>query len=359
MHNATKGVLLMNLGSPDSFKVSDVHRYLTEFLMDKRVMDFNYLLRSWLVKAIIVPRRVKNSAKAYQYIWQDEGSPLIIITKKMREELEKIIELPVAYTMRYGNPTPQYAFEQLLQRSPKLKEVLLLPLYPHYAMSSFETAVLHVERAYARKKYPFSLSCLKPYFSDDRYINSLATSLKPYLNEPYDHILFSYHGVPERHIYKGDITQQHCLKNSDCCNLDSPSHAFCYRHQCLRTMHLVSQKLQINPGHVSIAFQSRLGKEQWLEPYTANRLQDMPKEGIKRLLILCPAFVSDCLETLEEIGKEGKQTFLQAGGEKFTMIPCLNVQDTWLNSLAHWVKNSADYCYEKPLVSILRENYKT
>lgn len=357
MHNATKGVLLMNLGSPDSFQVADVNRYLTEFLMDKRVMDFNYLLRSWLVKAMIVPRRAPQSAKAYESIWQTEGSPLIVITEQLRDELEKIIALPVAYTMRYGKPKPQLAFEQLLHKSPNLKEVLLLPLYPHYAMSSFETAVLYVEKAYKSGKYPFKLNCLKPYFADERYVNSLCESLKPYLQEAYDHILFSYHGVPERHIYKGDITRTHCLKTVDCCNVDSPAHNFCYRHQCLRTMHLVIEKLQLNPAKVSASFQSRLGKEVWLQPYTAERLQAMPQEGIKKLLILCPAFVSDCLETLEEIGEEGKETFLHSGGEKFTMVPCLNTQDTWLESLAYWVKNSADYCYPDSLTKVLRTNY--
>lgn len=358
MHSASKGILLMNLGSPDTFQVPDVRRYLIEFLMDKRVMDFNYLLRSWLVKAIIVPRRAKQSAQAYESIWTENGSPLISITEKLCTELEQLIKLPVTYTMRYGKPKPEIAFAELLRKSPNLKEVLLLPLYPHYAMSSFETAVVYVEKSYKQGKYPFSLSCLKPYFADERYIDSLCQSLKPYLNQGYDHILFSYHGVPERHIYKGDITQSHCLKYKNCCQENSPAHDFCYRHQCLRTMKLVREKLKLPPQKVSESFQSRLGKEVWLQPYTADRLQAMPKEGIKKLLIICPAFVSDCLETLEEIGVEGKHIFLQAGGEEFTMIPCLNTQNPWLESLAHWINHSADYCYSDSLTSILRTQIK-
>jgi ferrochelatase len=164
--------------------------------------------------------------------------------------------------------------------------------------------------------------------------------MRPYLEQPHDHVLFSFHGVPERHIYKGDITGQHCLKVHNCCEVSSEAHKQCYRHQCLLTTKKVAELLQIPAQKFSHSFQSRLGRDEWLKPYTAQRLAELPAEGVKKLLVVCPAFVSDCLETLEEIAIQGKETFLQAGGESFTMIPCLNVHPLWVKTIANWVTNS-------------------
>ena len=331
-----RGILLMNLGSPDSTDVSDVRKYLTQFLMDERVIDKPYLLRALLVKGIIVPFRAPKSAEAYKSIWTKEGSPLIVFSKQLREALGNTISEPVEITMRYGNPAPEVAFEKLLEKLPDMKEVIAVPLYPHYAMSSFETAVEYVKEVYARNQYKFSLKFIEPYYNKAEYIAALADRISPYLQQEYDHMLFSYHGIPGRHIRKSDITGNHCLQSEDCCDVASPAHAHCYRHQCFTTTRMVTSQLGIPKEKFSISFQSRLGKG-WLEPFTDIRLEQMPAEGIKKLLIICPAFVSDCLETLEEIADRGKESFMGAGGESYTMIPCLNTHPLWIKALAGWV----------------------
>jgi ferrochelatase len=329
--------MLTNLGSPDSTEVGDVKRYLNQFLMDERVIDKPWLSRALLVKGIIVPFRAPKSAEAYKTIWTEDGSPLIFLSEQLRDELQKLVAEPVEISMRYGNPTPEAAFENLLRRMPDMEEVLAIPLYPHYAMSSFETAVEYVKETHRKKKYPFKLNFLQPYYNNPDYIAALADRMYPYIQKNYDHILFSYHGVPARHIMKSDITGSHCLRSADCCQTPSPAHAFCYRHQCFETTRLVTEKLGIPKDKFSISFQSRLGKG-WLEPFTDIRLEEMPKEGIKNLLILCPAFVSDCLETLEEIAIRGKESFLGAGGEAYEMIPCLNTHPLWVNALSKWIR---------------------
>ena len=329
----------MNLGSPDSTAVKDVRRYLNEFLMDEKVIDLPYLLRLFLVKGIIVPFRSPKSAHAYQSIWTKEGSPLIVLTRQLQDALQQQVEEPVTIAMRYGNPSPAAAYDELMQKVPGLEEVVLVPMYPHYAMSSYETAVEYAIEIHKKNNYPFKLTIIKPYYDDADYLDALAESIKPYLTQEFDHIIFSYHGVPERHIFKGDITKQHCLKVADCCHVDSPAHSQCYRHQCLTTTRLVAEKLNLPKEKYSYSFQSRLGRDEWLKPYTAKLLEEMPKEGIKKLLIVCPAFISDCLETLEEIAVEGKETFMEAGGESYTTIPCLNVNPLWVATIAKWVKS--------------------
>jgi ferrochelatase len=329
----------MNLGSPDSTDVKDVKRYLDEFLMDERVIDKPWLLRALLVKGIIVPFRAPKSAEAYKSIWTEKGSPLIVISKELRDALKKEIEEPVAIAMRYGNPSPQAAFDKLLLQNPDLEEVIAVPMYPQYAMSSYETAVEYAKEQHRWGGYKFKLTTIKPYYNDEDYINALCESIKPHLQGDYDQILFSYHGVPERHIYKGDVTGNHCLKVANCCEVPSEAHKYCYRHQCWTTTKLVTERLQIPKEKWGFSFQSRLGKDPWLQPYTAIRLEQLPKEGVKKILVACPAFVSDCLETLEEIAEEGKEIFLHAGGESFEMIPCLNVHPLWVKAIARWIEN--------------------
>jgi len=337
-----RGVILMNLGSPDSTNVKDVKRYLHQFLMDERVIDYSYLWRLLLVKGIIVPFRAPKSAEAYKSIWTDEGSPLIVLTNQLQKTLQEQTAYPIEIAMRYGNPTPEVAYEALLKKMPGLMEVILMPLYPHYAMSSYETAVEFMEEVYTKNKYKFKLTTIKPYYDNDDFIFALAESINPYLSNDYDKILFSYHGVPERHILKGDITGNHCLQTSNCCEVDSPAHQYCYRHQCRKTTALVTKTLQIPKEKFELSFQSRLGRDKWLTPYTTQRLVELPKEGVKKLLVACPAFVSDCLETLEEIAEQGKETFLHAGGESFTMIPCLNIQPLWVKTIATWIKEYSE-----------------
>ena len=328
----------MNLGSPDSTAVRDVRRYLNEFLMDERVIDKPYLFRKLLVSGIIVPFRAPRSAEAYKSVWTPEGSPLIEFTRQLQDALQQHVSEPVEIAMRYGNPSVKSAYDSLLRRVPDLDEVIAIPMYPHYAMSSYETAVVHARQIHAKNKYPFKLTIVKPFFNHTNYINALTESIRPYLAQPYDHILFSYHGIPERHVVKSDNTHSHCLQVDNCCAVNSAAHATCYRHQIITTTNLVANQLQIPPGKFSYSFQSRLGRDEWLKPYTSKRFEEMPQEGIKKLLIVCPAFISDCLETLEEIAHEGKDSFVQSGGESLTLIPCLNTHPLWVKTLAAWIK---------------------
>lgn len=327
-------IVLMNLGSPDSTEVPDVKKYLLEFLMDKRVIDYPWLVRKLLVGGVIVPRRAEKSAEAYKSIWWPEGSPLIVLTRQLQKALQHDLEMPVEITMRYGNPSPAATFDKLAKEHPGLKEVILLPLYPHYAMSSYETAVEYAKQIHQRKRYPFELKIVEPYYKRREYINALAESMRPYVEQDYDYLLFSYHGVPVRHIRKGDITGGHCLKVNDCCHVDSKAHTQCYRHQVIITSELVAQQLGIPKHKWGVSFQSRLGKEEWIKPYTAECFESLPKEGVKKLLVACPAFVSDCLETLEEIGVEGQHSFISSGGDSFTMIPCLNTHPLWVKTIS-------------------------
>jgi protoporphyrin/coproporphyrin ferrochelatase len=334
----TSAILLMNLGSPDSTRVRDVRRYLNEFLMDERVIDLPWLARTLLVRGIIVPFRAPRSAEAYRSIWKEDGSPLIILTRQLQETVQARFEEPVEICMRYGNPSTGTVLAKLHRDHPSLKELILFPLYPHYAMSSYETAVEQVKDIHAKKKYGTSLKIVGPYYNDPTYIDALAKSIKPYLSGNWDKIVFSYHGVPERHIRKGDLTGKHCLQAEDCCHISCAAHAQCYRHQTMVTTALVSSALALDPQKVEQTFQSRLGRDPWLQPYTAARLALLPKEGKKNILVVCPAFVSDCLETLEEIAEEGKESFMRAGGQEFTTIPCLNVQADWVNAVCGFIR---------------------
>lgn len=331
-----KGILLMNLGSPDSTAVKDVQKYLNQFLMDERVIDIPWLVRALLVKGIIVPFRAPKSAEAYKIIWTKKGSPLVETTRELKEALQKEIEEPVEIAMRYGNPQMEDGFDALLRRNPMIEEVIALPLYPHYAMSSYETAVEYAKEIHKKKGYKFKLSFVDPFYNDPQYLNALAGVIKPFLEEPYDHMLFSYHGIPKRHIRKSDVTGNHCLQSENCCDVASPAHAHCYRHQVFTTTRLITEILNIPKEKYSLSFQSRLGKG-WLTPFSDFRLAELPAEGKKKLLILCPAFVSDCLETLEEIEIRGREIFMNAGGESFKMIPCLNVNSLWVKAVAEYV----------------------
>ncbi len=333
----------MNLGSPDSTETKDVKRYLDEFLMDGRVIDKPWLFRLLLVKGIITPFRAAKSAEAYKTIWTKDGSPLIVLTKELQQALQQIVKEPVEIAMRYGSLTPEKAFDALLKREPDLEEVIAVPLYPHYAMSSYETAVEHAKETHRNKKYSFRLNFIKPFFDNPSYIHALGESIKPYLAESYDHILFSYHGIPARHLHRDDpsVTKSCLALNGTACVPGAPGHTTCYRRQVIETSQLVMQSLNIPKEKYSLSFQSRLGKG-WLEPFTDIRLAELPKEGIKKLLILCPAFISDCLETLEEIEERGKEIFIEAGGESYKMIPCLNTHPLWVTTLKGWLDGIGD-----------------
>jgi ferrochelatase len=330
-----RGVLLVNLGSPDSTSVRDVRRYLNEFLMDARVIDSPWPLRRLIVSMILLTRPGQ-SAEAYHKIWTAEGSPLIVSSRRVQEKLQERVTLPVALAMRYQNPSITNAVLGLAEQ--KIDEVLLIPLFPHYAMSSYETAVERVKQVAAKLAPHMLIKVQPPYGDSPDYIAALVASASNHLEAGYDHLLFSFHGVPERHLKKTDPTHRHCLAVPNCCEGANPAHATCYRAQCLRTVAAFVQQAGVPSGKFSVSFQSRLGKDPWLKPYTDLELTALPKRGVQNLLVICPAFVSDCLETLEEIGIRGRETFLAAGGREFTQIPCLNEHPLWLTALEKMIE---------------------
>jgi len=331
-----KGVLLVNLGSPESPTPKDVKTYLDEFLMDKYVIDVPFLLRAFLVRGIILRKRPEKSAEAYAKVWWEEGSPLVVLSKRMHEKVRKLVDIPVSLSMRYGKPSILSGLQELAGQG--VTEVLLFPLYPHHAMSS-TTTVIEMAEEMRKKHFPeMKFTIVPAFYNKPDYIKALANSIKKNLEGyDYDHLLFSYHGLPERHIRKTDVTKSHCKIDGSCCNTPSPAHEFCYRHQCYETTKLVIKELGIPEGKYSQTFQSRLAGDKWLEPYTDVEINKMPEKGIKNLAVVTPAFVADCLETLEEIAMEANHQFKEHGGENFLAIPCMNDDDEWCGVVGNWI----------------------
>jgi len=331
-HNKN-GILLINLGSPDSPSVPDVRKYLREFLMDPRVLDSPWLIRWAVVHLAILPSRPTQSAEAYEKIWTPEGSPLVVTSQNVASEIQRRLdgEAEVALVMRYQSPDIDSAVRQL--HTAGVTDLLVFPLFPHFAMSSFETAVVCAQESAARFAPDMRLKIASPIYEDPDYIASLAASAAEALAGGYDHLLFSFHGLPERHLRKADPTGCHCLAAPDCCEKPSPAHATCYRAQCLATVRAFVAAAGVPAEKYSVAFQSRLGRDPWLKPYTDFEFTRLAESGVKNLLVICPAFVSDCLETLEEIAMRGRETFLEAGGTAFALIPCLNEHPRWLDGL--------------------------
>lgn len=333
-----KGILLVNLGSPDSPNPKDVKKYLGEFLMDERVIDVPKWARTLLVKGIILNTRPKASAKAYQKIWWEEGSPLIVLSERLKEKVQKQVDIPVALAMRYGSMTIKNGLQELADKS--VKEVLIIPLYPQFAMATTETILVLADKLKKEFFPQMSLESLPPFYNNSDYIKVLSASIKAHLKgKKYDHLLFSYHGVPERHIRKSDITKSHCKMDKSCCTTPSEAHAYCYKHQCVAVTRLVGAALKMEPEFFSTSFQSRLGFDPWLQPYTDRTIERLGKEGVENMAIVTPAFVSDCLETLEEIAIEGEEIFHEAGGKNFTTVPCLNDDPNWVALLAKWIQD--------------------
>jgi ferrochelatase len=335
-----KGALLVNLGSPESPTAKDVKPYLDEFLMDKYVIDVPFLLRAFLVRGIILRKRPEKSAAAYAKVWTEDGSPLVVLSKRMFEKIKPQVSVPMALSMRYGNPNIYSGLKELADKG--VTEVLLFPLYPQHAMSSTVTVLEKAEEV--RKEYfpDMKFSSIPAFYNKPDYIKNLSDSIKKHLEGyDYDHLLFSYHGLPERHIRKTDITKSHCKIDSSCCNTPSAAHEFCYRHQCYETTKLVVKALGIPEGKYSQTFQSRLAGDKWLTPYTDVEVNKMPEKGIKNLAVVTPAFVADCLETLEEIAMEANHQFKENGGENFFAIPCLNDDEEWCKTVAKWLNDWA------------------
>jgi ferrochelatase len=331
-------VLLANLGSPDSTSVPDVRKYLREFLGDERVLDTPAALRWLLLEGVILRTRPRRSAHAYEAVWTEDGSPLVRTSRKVREKVAAAVGAgaTVHLAMRYGQPSIARVVGEIVAEG--VEELLVFPQYPHYAMSSWETVVARVYGELQRQAPGIRVSCVQPFHSDPDYIEALHAVSAPAFSQPHDHVLFSFHGLPVRHMRKADSSGAHCTRFDDCCTRCSPAHATCYRAQVLSTTRALVARAGLAEGRYSVSFQSRLVGEPWLEPFTDRELVRLPAAGVKRLLVLCPAFVTDCLETLEEIAITGRKTFLAAGGESFHQVPCLNDQPAAIDFVAGRVR---------------------
>ncbi len=325
-HNT--GILLINLGTPASPTTADVRSYLNEFLMDRHVLDAPWPIRRLIVSAFILPFRPKASAHAYASIWTDDGSPLLLYSQALQAALQQRSPLPVSLAMRYGEPSILNAVTELAAAG--VDHLVVVPLYPQHADSTVTTIIEAVHEALpAAMRAEF----VPPFYAHPAYRRALAASVEAHLPPDVDHLLMSYHGLPERHLTKADPTGKHCLQNESCCEVASPAHATCYRHQVFVTSRNLAADLGIADDKYSVSFQSRLGRLPWLTPYTDQVLAELPGRGVKNLAVVCPAFVADNLETLEEMGIQGRETFLEAGGEHFHLIPCLNDEQGWVDAL--------------------------
>lgn len=336
-----KAVLLTNLGSPDRPEKKQVRSYLNQFLMDPYVIHLPWFVRRIIVSLFILPKRPKSSAKAYQSIWTSEGSPLLLLSEKLKAVLQTQVNFPVAMAMRYGEPSIESQLLELTQQN-EINEILFVPMYPHFAESTVTTSVEEAKRVIKKHKLKLILTVFDPFFDNADYISALVNSAQPYLKQQYDHLIFSYHGLPELHITKLDGSKKHCLKKKDCCQQPNEAHRTCYRHQVICTTECFAKQAGLSADKYSIAFQSRLGRAKWLEPNTEDCLRELAQSGTKKVLVICPAFVTDCLETLEEIEIRGQQVFNEAGGETLTLIPCLNDNPEWVKVLASWCQKKSN-----------------
>lgn len=337
----SRGVLLVNLGTPENSSVPAVRRYLGEFLMDRRVIDLPWLLRRLLVSGLILPLRPRRSARAYSMIWdaagEHSGSPLLHYSKALHTAVSSVLQIPCELAMRYGRPDIPTALQRLREQG--VSEVFLIALYPQHADS---TRTSTIEAVASRLPSDMTLQVLPAFFDQSEYIDVQASIIARNLPTQWDHLLLSYHGLPQRHLTKADPTGSHCLQSQDCCQTESSAHTSCYRFQVYRTSQLLMETLGIETSRWSISFQSRLGRLPWITPYTDETLTQLPKRSIKHLVVACPAFVADNLETLEEIGITGRRSFLAAGGESFCLIPCLNADTQWAATLAKWAESASD-----------------
>ena len=328
-----KGILLVNLGSPKDLEENSIKEYLKEFLSDDLVVDYPKLIQQILINWIIVPNRYKKTQKAYSKIWTENGSPLINNTKELGLSLAKESSLPVEVAMRYQEPSIQDALTALKDKG--CAEIKAIPLYPHYAISTTLTTQKKILDVAKNIDNGMTIEFVASFYNNNEYIDSLCSLIQEYRNENADLLLFSYHGIPVRHLRKAK--QKDKNDNSLCNKSECPSKEYCYRHQVYETSRLCAEKLNIPKEKWKVSFQSRIGPG-WLKPFTDEVLSELPDKGIKKLDIICPSFVIDNLETLEEINIEGHNDFLAAGGEKFNYIPCLNYEEDWVEVLKNMSK---------------------
>jgi ferrochelatase len=286
-----------------------------------------------LLVSLILIKRPEQSAHAYASIWWEEGSPLVVLSRRLQQQMTaQWTQGPVELAMRYGEPSIESVLTRLAAQG--IRKVTLAPLYPQFADSTVTTVIEEAKRVVRDKKLSVQFSILQPFYDQPEYLDALAASVRSYVEQDYDHLLLSFHGLPERHLTKLDPTGQHCFKDADCCKNASPEVLkTCYRAQCFSVARDFAERLGLPEDKWSVAFQSRLGRAKWIEPYTEARLEALAKQGVKKLLVMCPAFVADCIETLEEIGDRGLEQFREAGGEELVLVPCLNDDPQWAKAL--------------------------
>lgn len=331
------GVLLVNLGTPDSTKVPDVRKYLREFLMDARVIDIPYPQRFALVNGIIAPFRAPKSAKEYEKLWVERGSPLKFYGYDVRDMLQQELgdRFVVELAMRYQSPSIESALQQL--QSCQVSEIIVIPLFPQYASATTGSVIEKVMEIVRTWQTIPSMQFVNKFVDDELYLQTIVERAQKYMKEEsWDHYLFSYHGIPERQIYKGSCGD-YCKINDHCCGSYTPQNQLCYRAQCFYNSRLLAEKLGLKEGQYSTCFQSRLGKDPWIQPYADDVIPALAQKGIKKVLAFSPAFVSDCLETTVEVGHQFGEDFKEAGGEKWQLVDSLNVHPTWVRCLKEMV----------------------
>jgi ferrochelatase len=336
------GVLLINLGTPDSPSVGDVRKYLREFLMDPRVIDISAFGRWALVNLIVLPTRPRRSARAYASVWRKEGSPLLVEERGLLDALRKALgdRYAVELAMRYGSPSIASAWSELIASD--VAKIIVVPLFPQYASASTGSAL---ERVFEIAKTSWNvppLDIIGEFYEAPGFITAFADIARPLIESfrP-DHVLFSYHGLPERQVKKSDVSGTHCLASESCCASIGPENRHCYRAQCYATTRSLAQKLGLDVAKHSVSFQSRLGRTPWIKPYTDLVLPELRQRGVLRLMVMCPAFVADCLETVEEIGIRAKEQWKSLGGDDLLLVPSLNAHPSWVRALASMVEGHA------------------
>ncbi len=356
VHHTKVGLLIANIGSPESPDKQSVKPYLTEFLMDERIIDLPKWRRQLLVKGIIVPFRSGRSAEAYHKIWLPQGSPLIFYSETFTRKLQT--KLPEHIVCRYGSRYGRPSFRDVLQsfQQDGIKEIFLAPMFPQYAAATTDSSVVHLQKEMAAsetfKNVP--LRVLDPFYQEPVFIDAWRRNYEKYRGDfvP-DQVVFSFHGLPKRQILKADPSQSHCLQNEgkSCCD-HPPAEILtqCYRAQCFATARRIADAIGLKKKEYQISFQSRLGRDPWIPPYTVDMLDQLIAKGVKRVLFLCPAFVADCLETLEEIAISLGEGWKRAGGEELRLIPSLNAEDHWVEAFAGILENRGSAPSGKSLI---------
>ena len=328
-----KNILLINLGSPKSLTTKDVKTYLTEFLSDDYVIDLPKLVQQFILRFFILPFRTPKTKAAYESIWTSNGSPLIENTRLIAKSLKEKTGWNVQIAMRYQEPSIKNSI--LSFKENQINDVVILPLYPHNAMSTTHSTAEAVN-IIVNKYYPeLRYTLIKPFYDHPQYIYALSELIKPHISDKMDKLIFSYHGLPERHIKKSDYSRNHCFSNSSCCEIECIESQNCYRSNVLKTSKLTAEKLNLSDDKWMTTFQSRVTiiDPKWLKPFTDIELVNFAKKDIRNIVILCPSFVADCLETLEEINIRGRESFIESGGREFIFVPCLNNDKNFIDLL--------------------------